>query len=167
MVQDYAKKAGVPMRTIHIRKEPWGAGEPGDEDIEAAKPKAVLNDLLPKKIKAARVVLAEQGQAAYNIQAQSICTETRKLVERMVEFELLGDVIQRHRRAINTLGKLDKLTDITADDCGLIEEMMTKYSRYEHAQSAEAPVQLPDPDELDEDIAKLKKWRDELEKRRK
>jgi hypothetical protein len=26
---------------------------------------------------------------------------------------------------------------------------------------------LPDPDELDEDIAKLKKWRDELEKRRK
>lgn len=167
MVQDYAKKADVPMRIIHIRKEPWGAGEPGDEAIEAAKPKTVLNDLLPKRIKAARVVLAEQGQAAYNIQAQSICTEIRKLVERMVELELLGDVIQRHRRAINTLGKLDKLTDITADDCGLIEELMTKYSRYEHAQSVEAPVQLPEPDELDEDIANLKKWRDELEKRRK
>ena len=45
--------------------------------------------------------------------------------------------------------------------------MMTKYSRYEHAQSAEAPVQLPEPDELEEDIAQLKKWRDELEKRRK
>jgi energy-coupling factor transporter ATP-binding protein EcfA2 len=167
VVQDYAKKADVPMRTIHIRKEPWGAGEPGDEAIEALKPKAVLNDLLPKRIKAARVVLAEHGQAAYNIQAQSICTETRKLVERMVELELLGDVIQRHRRAINTQGKLDKLTDITADDCSLIEKMMTKYSRYEHAQSAEAPVQLPEPDELDEDIAELKKWRDELEKRRK
>jgi hypothetical protein len=45
--------------------------------------------------------------------------------------------------------------------------MMTKYSRYEHAQSAEAPVELPLPDELAQDIATLKAWRDGLEARRK
>ena len=76
-------------------------------------------------------------------------------------------MIQRHRRAINTQGKLDKLADITPEDCAFIDEMMTKYSRYEHAQSLEAPVDPPQPDELMEDIANMKKWRDDLEKRRK
>ena len=85
----------------------------------------------------------------------------------MIELELLADVIQRHRRAINTLGKLGKLADIQPDDCALLEEMMTKYSRFEHAQSAEAPVELPPPEELLEDVATLKKWRDGVETRRK
>jgi len=80
--------------------------------------------------------------------------------------DLLADVIQRHRRAINTQGKLEKLSDIRPEDCVLLDEMMTKYSRYEHSQSSEAPVELPHPDELNEDVAKLKKWRDELEDRR-
>lgn len=167
MVQDYAKKADVPVRVVQIRKEPWGAGEPGDESIEAAKPKAVLNDHLPKRIASAKVVLETEGEAAYRLHAQSICTETRKLIERMIELELLADVIQRHRRAINTLGKLEKLADIKPEDCEFLEEMMTKYSRYEHAQSAEAPVELPLPDELSEDVVKLKAWRDGLEARRK
>lgn len=167
MVQDYAKKAEVPVRAVQIRKEPWGAGEPGDESIEASKPKAVLNEHLPKRIGAAKAVLEKEGNAAYQSHAQSICTETRKLIERMIELELLADVIQRHRRAINTLGKLEKLADIKPEDCALLDEMMTKYSRYEHAQSVEAPVELPRPDELSQDVAKLKAWRDGLEARRK
>ena len=167
MVQDYAKKADVPVRLVQIRKEPWGAGEPGDESIEAAKPKAVLNEHLPRRIAAAKVVLESEGDAAYRPYAQSICTETRKLVERMIELELLADVIQRHRRAINTLGKLEKLADIKQEDCKILDEMMIKYSRYEHAQSTEAPVELPLPDELSQDVATLKVWRDGLEARRK
>jgi energy-coupling factor transporter ATP-binding protein EcfA2 len=167
MVHDYAKKAEVPVRVIQIRKEPWGAGEPGDESIEATKPKAVLNEHLLKRIAAAKAILEKEGDAAYRIHAQSICTETRKLIERMIEVELLADVIQRHRRAINTLGKLYKLADIKPEDCALLDEMMTKYSRYEHAQSTEAPVELPLPDELAQDVAELKTWRDGLEARRK
>lgn len=167
MLQDYAKKADIPVRVVSVCKEPWGAGEPGDQTIETAKPKAVLNQHLPARISAARAALEKEGDAVYKLHAQSICTETRKLVERIIELELLADVIQRHRRAINTQGKLDKLSDIKLEDCAFLDEMMTKYSRYEHAQSAEAPVELPLPDELAEDVAKLKKWRDELEARRK
>ncbi len=167
MVQDYAKKAEVPVRVVQIRKEPWGAGEPGDEAIEAAKPKAVLNKHLPERIAAAKAVLEREGEVAYRPHAQSICTETRKLIERIIEVELLGDVIQRHRRAINTMGKLEKLADITPEDCSFLEAMMTKYSRYEHAQSSEAPVDLPLPDELLEDAESIKVWRNKLEERRK
>ena len=167
MVEDYAEKGEVALRMIHIRKEPWGVGEPGDPTIEAARPKTALNDLLPKRIAAARAVLEKEGDALYRVYAQSICTETRKLVERMIEWDLLADVIQRHRRGIKTMNKIEKLADILPEDCKFLNEMMTKYSRYEHAQSAEAPVALPEPDELEEDVARLKKWRDELEKRRK
>lgn len=69
-------------------------------------------------------------------------------LERIVEFVLLADVIQRHRRAVNTLGKIQNLVKITTTDCALIEELMTKYSSHEHSQSSEAPVELPEPDEL-------------------
>jgi energy-coupling factor transporter ATP-binding protein EcfA2 len=167
MAKEYATKTKTPIRVIHIRTEPWGAGEPGDESIEIAKPKAVLNQHLPVRISAAQAILEKEGRASYKIHAQSICTETRKLVERMIEVELLADVIHRHRRMIITKDKLNILTDIVREDCMLLDEMMTKYSRYEHAQSMEAPVELPLPEELLEDIAKLKKWRDDLELRRK
>jgi hypothetical protein len=167
MLEEYAEKAALPIRVACVCRQPWGAGEPGDQAIETAKPKAVLNQHLPARIAAASAVLVKEGDAAYKLQAQAICTEIRKLVERTIELELLADVIQRHRRAIKTLGKLHKLADIKPEDCAFLDEMMTKYSRYEHSQSAEAPVELPLPDELFEDVAKLKKWRDELDARRK
>jgi ABC-type Mn2+/Zn2+ transport system ATPase subunit len=166
MVQDYAKKDSIVTNVIHIRREHWGAGEPGDESIECAKPKACLNQHLPTRIREARRISEENGEAAYRIHAQQICSEIRKLIERMIESELLADVVQRHRRAINTQGKIDKLPDITVEDCKVVEDMMTKYSRYEHSQSNEAPVPLPHPDEMEEDIADLKTWRDAIEQRR-
>jgi hypothetical protein len=43
-----------------------------------------------------------------------------------------------------------------------LDAMMTKYSRYEHAQPGEAPVPLPEPDELAEDLKNLKSWLDEF-----
>jgi energy-coupling factor transporter ATP-binding protein EcfA2 len=166
MLQDYAKKRDLGCRVVHLCRETWGAGNPGDETIEIAKPKATLNQHLPNRIREAKTVLEADGAASYRVRAQSICTETRKLIERLIEIELLGDVIQRHRRAINTQGKLEKLADISAEDCAFLDEMMTKYSRYEHAQSAEAPVELPEPEELSADVARLKAWRDALEQRR-
>lgn len=167
MVEDYAEKAGFTPDVVHIRSETWGSGEPGDASIESAKPKASINQHLPERIREARTILDTDGEAAYRIHAQQICSEMRKLVERMIETDLLADVLQRHRRQIKTLNKIEKLADITDDDCRFIDEMMTRYSRYEHSQSAEAPVALPDPNELDEDVAKMKAWRDCIEKRRK
>lgn len=165
MLEDYSKKAGITTKIIHITQEPWGVGEPGDQTIESAKPKAVLNAHLPARLREAKKVYDSQGTAAYQPFAQSICTETRKLIERLIEYELLADVVQRHRRTIYT-SKIEKLFTIKNTDCTFLDSMMTKYSRYEHLQSSEAPVALPDPDEIAEDIGKLKKWRDLLEDRR-
>ena len=78
----------------------------------------------------------------------------------MIECELLADVVQRFRRAVNTQGKLDKLARIRAEDCKLFDDLMTKYSRYEHSQPNEAPVDPPAPDELKADMEALRDWRD-------
>jgi len=79
--------------------------------------------------------------------------------------ELLADIVQRHRRAVQTIGKINKLAKINHNDCKFFDEMMTKYSKYEHSQSDEAPVTLPGPDELNEDLNNLKKWHDNFKKR--
>ena len=79
-------------------------------------------------------------------------------LENIVEKELLADVVGRFRRPVTTQGKLHKVARVQPADCQLIEEMMTKYSRYVHAQPGESPVTLPGSDELEGDLARLREW---------
>lgn len=158
-------KADDSLTTICINNEPWGTGHPSDTPINAKKPSKALNNLKNERTKQAGKVLAEQGVNAYSIYAQSICSDFRKLIERIVEINLLADVIQRHRRSVNTQGKIHKLALINKDDCDLIDEIMTKYSSYEHSQSNEAPSQLPMPNELEDDISKVAEWLNDFSKR--
>jgi energy-coupling factor transporter ATP-binding protein EcfA2 len=153
------------MTCVHIRHEPWGAGETGDIPLYGKKPEAALKDLGNARVPQARNALQEQGADAYYPLGKSICSDFRILLERIVEFVLLADVVQRHRRAVNTLGKIQNLVKITTTDCTLIEQLMTKYSCYEHSQSSEAPVELPEPDELKTDIELLIAWHNEFTKR--
>jgi hypothetical protein len=69
-------------------------------------------------VKEARKVLADKGKQEYNWIAKGICSEIRITLERLIENDLLADVIQRFRRSITTKGKLDKLAKITTADCG-------------------------------------------------
>jgi hypothetical protein len=73
--------------------------------------------------------------------------------------------VQRHRRAVNTQGKIHLLAKIRAQDCALVDEMMSKYSRYEHSQPNEAPVRPPGPDEIAADIEQLLRWHQEFSAR--
>ncbi len=153
------------LTCIHIRQESWGAGETGDVPLYGKKPEAALRELLNARVSRAQKTLQEGGTDAYYPLGKSICSDFRILLERIVEFVLLADVVQRHRRAVNTLGKIQNLIKITAPDCALIEQLMTKYSSHEHSQSSEAPVDLPDPDELKTDIEVLLAWHGEFSKR--
>lgn len=153
------------VSSVHIRQEHWGAGETGDVPLYGKKPEAALKELVNARVPQARNALQELGTDAYYPLGKSICSDFRILLERTVEFVLLADVVQRHRRAVNTLGKINQLVKITKTDCELIEQLMTKYSRYEHSQSNEAPVELPEPDELKADIERLIAWHNEFTKR--
>ena len=54
---------------------------------------------------------------------------------------------------------------INEADCTYFDELMTKYSRYEHSQPLEAPVILPAPDEFEADFKALKKWQEDFKTR--
>ena len=165
MVQDYAKKVAIEPEIICIREESWGTGEPGDTPLFAKKPDKALNQLINDRLSKAKKLLNEHGKEVYEPYAKALCSDFRILLERMIECELVADVVQRYRRAINTMGKIGNLAKISEADCSYFDDLMTKYSRYEHSQPLEAPVPLPEPDELETDFNALKKWQEDFKSR--
>ena len=164
LLEEEASKRSVDPNVIGLERESWGAGEPVGPPLQAQKPKKAINSLI-NRVKEAKNILTDRGKQEYDWKATGICNEIRITLERLIENELLSDVIQRFRRSITTQGKLHKLAKITQDDCKYIDDLMTKYSRYEHSQPSEAPVPLPEPNELEADLTELAKWRDDFEKR--
>ena len=159
LLDELIKKKGLTQNTIGLYKEPWGTGEPGLPPIHAQKTKAAINTLIGK-IPEGKKILEEKGNEAYSWWAKSICSNTRITIEKVVEFDLLADVVQRFRRPINTQGKLINIAKVTEEDCHYIDNLMTKYSHYEHSQPNEITVPLPIPDELESDLNGLKSWRE-------
>lgn len=152
--------------SLGIRKEPWGTGEIGDTPLQAEKPKAALNRLKNDYLSKAKKTFDSEGSEGYEIMANNICKQIRILIERIVESTFLADVMIRHRRSIKTHNIVHKLAAIEKEDCAMIDRFMTKYSKYEHSQSGELPVRLPQPEELDTDLADLIAWHDGYLKKR-
>lgn len=160
LLEEACKKESVSCTPVSLQRQPWGAGEPSELPLAAKNPAKALNALISERLAKAKKAWQDEGNDAYQIYAKSLCSDLRIVIERLIEIELLADVVQRFRRPINTMGKINKLAKISAEDCKLFDELMTKYSRYEHAQPDEAPVSLPEPDELEADLKRLKKWLD-------
>ena len=165
LVQEYAEKVKTKPKIICIRSESWGTGEPGDPSFDEPKPDRSLNHLINNRLPKAKKNLSESGVEDYRTHAKALCRDFRILLERMIEWRLLSGVVQRHRRAIQTKGKIEHLAKISKADCTYFDDLMTKYSRYEHSQSPEAPVRLPEPDELETDFRKLKEWQSGFKRR--
>ncbi|MGF7186065.1 energy-coupling factor transporter ATP-binding protein EcfA2 [Desulfitispora alkaliphila] len=164
MVQLYAGKVSIKPEIICIREEPWGTGEPGDTPFFAKKPDSALKQLVNDRLAKAKKLLKEHGNEVYEPYAKSICSDFRDLLERMIEVELMGDIVQRYRRDVHTK-KLAGLAKITEADCKYFDDLMTKYSRYVHPQPIEAPVRLPEPYELEIDFNALKDWQADFKSR--
>lgn len=152
------------LTTIYIGAKPWGTGEPSEIPIFGKKTKEALNMLKNQRLADLRKKHKE-GSDDCDILTKALCSDFRIVMERIVETVLLADVVQRHRRSINTMGKIQNLAKIKKSDCDLINKMMTKYSCYEHSQSNEAPGQLPTPDDIEKDIEEVLNWHGEFPKR--
>jgi len=120
-------------------------------------PDGALDQLL-KRLGEARATLEQFGQAKYEELAKGICGDFRIVFERIIEKILLSGVITRHSREVHTKNKLKDLAKITIDDCTLFDDLMTKYSVYEHSQPEETPISLPHPDEIETDLNGIKGW---------
>lgn len=162
MLEEAAEKAGIERKVVSLQRESWGTGEPNEPPLPAQKPKKALNNLIDHRLPKSIKVKTTEGNASYQVEAKALCSDIRITIERLIENDLLADVVQRFRRPITTMGKIEKLARIKLEDCKFLDAMMTKYSRYEHAQPNEAPVFSPEPDELTVDLQKLKAWLEEF-----
>ena len=61
------------------------------------------------------------------------------IVEKTIEHIFLADGVDRLRHAVNTQSKLQKIAKRTNENGIFIDELMTRYLVFEHAQSEEKP----------------------------
>jgi energy-coupling factor transporter ATP-binding protein EcfA2 len=165
LLEEAAKAANIETRVVALSREPWGTGEPGETPFSTRKPERVINGL-NDRLTRARKIFIDRGKAEYDLLVKGICSDVRILVERMVEDTLLNEVVRRFRRAVHTQNKIGGLAKIKPEDCQMIDELMTKYSRYEHSQPNEAPVPLPEPDDIAADLTRLQTWLKEFSERK-
>ena len=164
LLEGAAEKETIKPQVISLEREAWGCGEPCDSPIDTQPTKKAINTLIDQVIRASKV-LNDSGKRAYEREAQNICTNLRKLLERLIERDLLAGVVERFRREVQTKNRLLKVAAIPLEDCKLLDALMTEYSKYEHSQPSETPIPLPEPNQLKADLEKLKEWRENLEKR--
>ena len=153
-----AKVHEIPAGVSSLERTALGAGVPADLPLKAQPVKKALNKLAGEDLAAVRKAEREQSGSDLRSRTAALCRDIRISLENIVEKELLADVVGRFRRPVTTQGKLHKVARVQPADCELIEEMMTKYSRYVHAQPGESPVTLPGSDELEGDLARLRVW---------
>jgi energy-coupling factor transporter ATP-binding protein EcfA2 len=170
-VEDAAKKLGdifrkTQLHQICIESYDGIAGHPVGDQVWNSKTKAANNILITRLGEAKRAGNSGGGDA-YRALAQGICTDFRKLIERTVEDDLLNEVVKRHRRSVTTENRLGALPFIKKEDCKFIDDLMTKYSCFEHSQSTETTVIIPESSELQLDIEALITWRTEFQSRKK
>lgn len=170
-MEDVARKVGDKWKDQHlsqlcIEAYSGAAGHPVAQSVWSAKTESA-NNILLERLNLAKRAGDVAGGEAYRAQAQGICSDFRKLLERTVEDDLLFAVVKRHRRSVSTDNKLSALSLIEPEDCQFIDGLMTKYSCYEHSQSQEVPVFIAEEPELRADIEALKQWRKDFVTRRK
>ena len=164
-IEGASEKSGIGSPTvISLRREHWGLGEPGEPSMNEMKPEGALDQLV-KRLAEAQKTLEQIGQSKYEEQAKGICGDLRVLLERIIEKILLSGVVRRYSREVQTKGKIQALAKITPTDCSFFDQLMTKYSIYEHSQPEEAPVHLPQPTEISADLKSIREWIVEFKRR--
>jgi len=165
---EIAKELGVDLQRQCIRRDTTGAGRAEKESPWAAMKVKDRIGRLKNLWQAAEKQHRLGNQSVYEFHAATLYGLLREAWERAVEEVLLGGVVERYRKSVQTL-KAVCLSDITNEDCDELETAMTKTSRWlpGHDQAAAVNAPCPDPAELKQDIEKLESWVAGIRKRRK
>ena len=153
-LNDLLDKANDASQKPHILTVEWSNGAPGGHmdglPWDNKKPVACL-DVLDKD----QIAIAAQWQAhpnAANVASmREAYTHLRSALERIIEFELFGDVIQRFRSQVKT-GNVKFLAEITKHECDETSRLLQKCHDLTDAH-APSSAPIPGPDDLKKDLA--------------
>jgi energy-coupling factor transporter ATP-binding protein EcfA2 len=166
LLNDEANSQSVKTKNVTILSEYWGKGQPSRPLMDSQKPLAALNTLLDQRLTSAVKILQTIGTTEYLPISKSICSDFRITLERIIENDLLNQIVLRYRRGIQTKNRLHTLVKINQNDINLLDGMMSKYSIYEHSQSAVLPTKPIDPNDLKKDLEDVRDWILEFKKRK-
>lgn len=147
----YGDKAN---QTPHVMTVEWSNGAPGRHmdglpwDIK--KPIACL-DVLDRDQAAIAAQWSPQPSEANVASMRDAYSRLRSAIERIVEFELFGGVIQRFRSYVNT-GNVKFLAGITKRECDEVSRLLQKCHDLTNAH-APSSAPIPKPDDLKRDLA--------------
>lgn len=161
-ISEEANRQNVMFTERHIRGTSAGKGKPDFEDIYHGSISTQLGSLSQRVLSLKKV---DQDSREYIEGLGRYCQQFRICVERSVEDILLLGMVHRFERRIMTLGKVNKLTRITEDDCKMIDKFMTKYSFTEHSQPSDSPANDITAEELCNDISEFRLWIKQYNKR--
>lgn len=154
---DGAKKKNINYSEVSLRSSKRKKGVPYDNSDIGGKAGAKLNTLINNDLAKLKKTIDDTSEE-YEKAFHSICHEFRNIVEKSIEEVLIGGVVQRFRKDIQTQNRLYKLSEITREDCEMFDQLMTKYSYYDHSMSDEAPLNELTIDELESDLKRLQLW---------
>ncbi len=152
LLDKYSEKEQVDRTFICLSR--IRIGDIDELPITLMKTKPAVNRLLNERLKAVQEAFQATDQE-YEKEATNLCHDIRILLEQIVESDLLCGVVRRYNPEVQTKNKIEYLSLITPDDCKFIDDLMTTYSRYEHSQSDETPIELPKPSVIENDLKKM------------
>lgn len=153
---DGAKKRTIDYNEVSLRSSRTKKGVPYDNSDVGGKASSKLNVLINNDF--AKLKKLDDTSEEYHNQFHNICHEFRNIVEKSIEEVLIGGVVQRFRKDVQTQNRLYRLAEITKEDCEMFDQLMTKYSYYDHSMSDEAPLIELTYDELETDLIQLQSW---------
>lgn len=152
------------LSVVTLRSFGGSTGRVEELDVRHKKPKSGFAAIRDHKLPKIRAHEKSGNASEYDSALKTACGDFRILTERSIEKVILDGLMERFRRSIQTK-QLKSLIKVNADDCALVDSMMTKYSKFEHSQSDELTGILPSTDELAADLDTVIAWIDEFEKR--
>lgn len=155
-INEVAGKKGVKYTELRISGRGREKGVPITSAEYGGKVLSGINNLINTYI--AQIKKIDINDALYDEKLHYVCQQMRIIVEKSVEDILLNEVVKRFRRDIQTKGRLTRLADISSDDCNLIDEMMTKYSYYDHSMSDETPLSEFSIEDIEYDALRVRNW---------
>lgn len=163
---DACASRNVPLAHQSLRRGPSGSGVVSGDLPWGAKTVKDRIGYLRNQWQAAEKLFRNGEFEEYEQRAAALLRMLREAWGRAIEEVLLGGVVERYRRSVQTL-RMGDLQDISESDCSIVEAAMTKTSRWVHDKAAAENPPVPEPPEIFGDIEELETWRKSIIERRK
>lgn len=164
-LHDGCDSTGVKFKEVELLGRGKDKGVPTDSAAYGGQSLGKLKNLKNEKI--AQLKKMDENSFEYIEGVHYVCQQIRIHVEKSIEDALLNGVVLRYRKSIQTQDRIMWLSEITQNDCKIIDEMMTKYSYYDHSMSDEAPLQEFTLEEIEQDLDCFINWLTDIKARKK